>query len=312
MASRISTEEKIMKSLGHILDRAESSQLAARSLEGWEWPEKSDQQWSDAIEDIRVKRGVEFGAKIDSTMAKAGWDGRLAVLHDLTSAIVRLGRVRHRANPHKAGVFDFVKPDARSRASVLGAAERLAEVWRQLDAAWVPLENMALDDFDLLVKDCTESKKGSLAAEVSWLIAGAAVDEAAETLDDESVAWYAAATAVFPEDTMFGAHIRRFVPTTTVPQPPPGQAEITEVQTAAGGSLRPAFTAAHGTRFTVLHKGPSDAGYKPVVVDTKEKFALLTGQAAGEHRFKVQASNSRGEGPESEEFVVVLTAELAG
>jgi len=64
-------------------------------------------------------------------------DAKFNAIHDLTSAVVRLGRVRFRANAHKLRVFDFVRPDAKSRASILGAAERLAELWRKLDAAWV-------------------------------------------------------------------------------------------------------------------------------------------------------------------------------
>jgi len=162
------------------------------------------------------------------------------------------------------------------------------------------LEDVTLDSFDLLLAQCAAVKKKAIAADVNWLLAGAALGESAETLDADCVAWYATATAVFPDTTAKGNNIRRIVPTTTVPQPPPDQSEITQLILTAEGGLRLEYEAKHGTRFTVLYRGPGDEQFRTLAVDVKEKFLELKDVAKGAHYFKVMASNSRGDGAVSE------------
>lgn len=298
--------------MSDILDRAETTHNVVGLMTEWQWPERSLQQWEEGIEELRARRGEQSTAQTVIQVVSGELGFSMEAIHDLTTAVVRLGRVRYRANPHQLRVFDFVKPDAKSRASILGAAERLAELWRKLDGAWVPLENVTLDDFDLLLAQCAEVKKKAVAADVDWLLAGAAVGEAAAALDGDCVAWYATATAVFSDDTTRGKFIRRQVPTTTVPQPPPDQSEITQLILTAEGGLRLQYEAKHGTRFTVLYRGPGDEQFRTLAVDVKEKFLELKDVAKGAHHFKVMASNSRGDGAVSEEAVVeVLAAKAA-
>ena len=300
-----------MKTVSHILDRAEATLRTHEHLEDWQWPERTPQQWRDGIKELKDRHWEEYDAQGVNRIAKFQWDLKLEAIHVLTTAIVRLGRVRYRTNPHKAGVFDYVKPDAKSRMTILGAAERLAELWRKLDAGWVPLEDVALDDFDQLLEQAAGAKKNAIATEVDWILAGAAMEESSAVLDDDCVAWYATATAVFPEGTLLGDHIRRIVPTTTVPQPPPDQSEVTKLELTAEGTLRLEFDAKHGTRFTVLYRGPGEAQSRALVVDVKEKFIEIPNAAAGAHHFKVMASNSRGDGAESEEAVFEVPARQA-
>ena len=300
-----------MKTVSDILDRAETTHNVVGLMTEWQWPERSLQQWEEGIEDLRARRGVQSMADAGLGTAKGHLDHCLESIHNQTTAIVRLGRVRYRANPHKLRVFDFVRPDDRSRASILGAAERLAELWRKLDAAWVPLEDVTLDSFDLSLKQAADSKKNTIASEVDWLLAGAAVGEAAAALDEDCIAWYATATAVFPDDTTRGKFIRRQVPTTTVPQPPPDQSEITQLILTTEGGLRLEYEAKHGTRFTVLYRGPGDSQSRTLAVDVKEKFFELKEVAEGAHHFKVRASNSRGDGAVSEEAVIEVRAAQA-
>lgn len=300
-----------MKTVSHILDRAETTRNYAALTDEWQWPERSLQQWDERIEELRARHGAQSLAHAGVEVAKGDLDLKLEAVHDLTTAIVRLGRVRYRANAHLAKVFDYVKPDAKSRATILGAAQRLAELWRKLDAAWVPLEGAPLDDFDLLLQQTTGAKSNVIVNEVDWILASAATGEAAAGLDADCIAWYATATAVFPDTTTNGKNIRRIVPTTTVPQPPPDPSEITKLELTAEGTLRVEFDAKHGTRFTVLYRGPGEAQSRALVVDVKERFLELKNAAAGAHHFKVMASNSRGDGAESEEAVFEVPARQA-
>ena len=61
----------------------------------------------------------------------------------------------------------------------------------------------------------------------------------------------------------------------------------------------------------MLYRGPGEAQSRALVVDVKEKFLELKNAAAGAHCFKVMASNSRGDGAESEEAVFEVPASQA-
>jgi hypothetical protein len=300
-----------MKYYCYILDRALRTRGAAASLTSWQWPERSLADWDNAIQSLRAARLADLDAETSAAFAKGRWDARLGALHALTSTVVRLGRVHWRASAARAGLFDFVKPDAKSRASIVGAAERLSALWQRLDAAWSPQDAVSLEAFDLLAAECAALKRAALGAEADQALARATLAEQAAALDEDCMAWYAAATAVFSASTTEGEFIRRSVPTTTVSQPPPEQAVMDRIQATPEGGIALEFSARHGTRFTVWHRPPGQDAWVVLALDTEETSVTLVGQPAGEHRFKVRASNSRGEGPESAEASLALAAAAA-
>ena len=300
-----------MKSLTHILERAEATHAIAGQLDGWQWPERSLAQWGEAIQTFYDRRNEEFCGRLRLLGQRTTWDLQLQALHEFTTSVVRLGRVHFRARPQLARTFDFVKPDAKSRASIDAAARRLSSLWKKLAPDWQPEPTRSRAALDALREKCTTLGAGGTDLEADAILTVAALAETATQLDDDCVAWYGCATAVFLPDTNLGQHIRKQVPTSAVPQPPPDQAVITGLTTGPEGAIGFAYSAPHGTRFSVLHRPPGAAAYQPWRVDTTETSVTLHGLAEGEHRFKVVPANSRGEGPESAEAVVTLPPRVA-
>lgn len=300
-----------MKSLTHISDRLRMTSLYADIIPQGQWLERSPEDWDEAKEQLATLRKDELDLRMLLSAAKGAWDMKLEGLHDFTSSVVRLGRVLFRASQSKLRVLDFVKPDAKSRVSIVGAGERLREVWKKLDASWTPGPALTLAALELSLAQCEAARQAHTTAETTWAFANALLAEFSGQVDDDCIAWYAHATAVLSPDTLWGKIIRKNMPTTTVPQPPPDQSEITKLELTGEGTLRLEFDAKHGTRFTVLYRGPGEAQSRALVVDVKEKFLELQNAAAGAHHFKVMASNSRGDGAESGEAVFEVPASQA-
>lgn len=81
------------------------------------------------------------------------------------------------------------------------------------------------------------------------------MNAAAESLHDDNVTRYAAATRQFPEGTPFGDMIRATVPVTTEATEQVGQAVIQNL-IVTGGTARFDVAATHATTFTYLHRKP--------------------------------------------------------
>ena len=130
----------------------------------------------------------------------------------------------------------------------------------------------------------------------------------AEKLHDELIAWYSDATTIFPEGTAHGNMIRATVPTTYQPSALPEQAVITEALSNQPGVVHLSYSAPNATRYTVLHRGPSDAVFSTVQTGEAISFDAVN-VVVGQHQYKVFGSNSRGNGPESAVATVAVAAQ---
>jgi hypothetical protein len=238
----------------------------------------------------------------------------------ITRLVAGLGAVRFRKNVPRQQLFEALNTDSRSRTDIYADGLAARDAWAEADPAWVIKvsnkdneeiqEQITVGGFGSLLASCLERQKTHSAKFQAWRLAASTVNTLAQTLDEESMAWFEEATRLFREGTAAGDMIRTTVPTTTRPDQPVGQAVIS-VAMVSGNEIHLDCTAQNATKWTFLQKAPGSPAYVVVVADLTEPTLTLQGQATGQHSFKVFGSNSTGEGPESAPVSVMVAQSQA-
>lgn len=294
-----------------VLDRSKASIDAADIIkDDWVWPEKTIAQMQasrQALKDQDDLVGVKYTEMIS---ARHDFDARLDEYHLKTVAVLRLARTRFRNDTAKRNKIQRLTAQGDSRSATFSEGKSLEDQWREMDVAWVPLEDLTLAVFTQYRTDCRNLHDSYTTKHSLWRSEADKAEALAEQLHDELIAWYSDATTVFPSGTAHGNMIRNTVPTTYQPLPLPEQAVITEAVSNGPGRGHLSFGAPHATRFTVLHRGPNDPVFTVVQTGEATSFDPVN-LAAGQHQYKVFGSNSRGNGPESAVVTIAVAAQAA-
>ena len=295
----------MVKSIQFEIQRAQASSAAQSVTGAARIGELTVADWEQRLTGINTKVSAEAAARITLQGATATWADNLGKVFDITRHAAVLSKKRFQSDPAKLAFFANIAPSDQSRATICKGGTDLVEAWQKADAKWVPVEGATLPVLKGLLTQCGEDGSDHAQKLAEWRAAAADLNAAAESLHDDNVTWYAAATRQFPEGTPFGDMIRSTVPVTTEATEHVGQAVIKNLL-VAGGTARFDAEAAHATSYTYLHKKPGEAVWAVVQANTPDTSVTLGGLTPGEHRFKAFGANAQGIGPESAEAVAAI------
>lgn len=304
-----------MLSILFIRRRANATRNVQNSISAeWVWEEKSVTDWDTDLKDFKTRADEESAARAELRSVASQWQGRVDKAQSLTRSIVRLGKIRSRADAEKLAAFEKLATDGTSRDSIRKQGVALRDAWQETDDKWIPLKDenkkdVTLAAFGKLLDDCHACEQQQSQKLTAWRASVAALNAKAKAIDADSVAWYGEATTRFRAGSEFGNLIRTSIPTTSNPADEVGRAVITHL-IASGGAIHFDSAAEHATRFTYFHQVPGAADYQLLEADTETTSVNLQDQPPGKHRFKAIGGNAQGQGDESEvaEIEVVAVA----
>lgn len=278
------------------------------TVPNWVWSEKSLIKWGEDIDLLDLAIAEESAKRTQWRNAAEQWQANINAIQVMTRDTASAGTYHFRNDEIKKLLFEGLATDGRSRADIYEQGLAARDAWEEADADWTLSTTDTLTAFSGLLTGCLVKQAAHSAKFTAWRRASAALMNKARLVDEDCIAWYAAATRKFPEGTTDGDLIRSAVPTTTRAEAEVGQAVISNVMSGAG-QIHFDCTAENATRFTYLHQTPGSAAFVVALTDSPESHFTLSGQPAGLHRFKAFGTNSGGSGPES--AVTEITVSIA-
>ena len=221
------------------LQRAQATRAVQASIAGsWVWEEKTVAQWDTAIAALITQTEAAQDAEADYLAKRGEAYAAIDAIHSLAGRCLRMAKNRYRNDPAKLEVIATLRNDAGSHAGHLQDALEWESAWEKLDDEWSPLPGVTLATFKpqrlaaLALLEAVTTKK------TAWDTEDEELDAMGRALNSDCVAWYEAATTVFPASTPEGDVIRSEIPTTyTPPSTPPTAIEIAQATAQAGGKI---------------------------------------------------------------------------
>jgi hypothetical protein len=276
----------------------------------WLWEEKTVPQWLADMAEFDTLDVAETTKRAELRSAALAWNGTTAAIKEITKDVVGFARIRFRKQPSKLRHFTVLKTNAKGRHSIYQQGLDAHKAWVETDPTWEPrvdLTNSVLGSAlasALALGDMHATKKAQ------WRTAASDLYTKARELDDDCVAWYAAATQHFAFGTSYGDMIRSTVPTTYNPPPEVGQAVLSHLMVQEH-TVHYDCDAPHATKFTYMWQPPGSPVFVVVTALTKERSFTMENLVPGVHRFKALGRNSGGEGQESAVLEVTIAQEQA-
>ena len=221
------------------LQRAQSTKAVQTSIAGtWTWDEMTLLQWDTAIAAFVTQMETEQDAEADYLAKRGETDAAIDSIHSLAGRSVRMAKNRYRDTPAKLEVIARLRNDSASRSGKLQDALEWESAWEKLDAAWSPLPGVTLVTFKPQRLAAMALLEGLTTKKTTWDAANEQLNTQGRVLNGNCVAWYEAATIVFPAGTPEGDLIRSDIPTTyTPPSTPPTAIQIDQVTPQPGGEI---------------------------------------------------------------------------
>lgn len=262
------------------------------------WDEKTVAQWSTDLVALNTKKVAVSDLEAESLAKRATYENGIVVLHDRTVEGLGMGRVKWRKDEAKARILSNLSASGGGRETVQTEAQAWESVWEKFDAAWNPSPLNTLASFRTLITDSDTQENFYKKAHTDWRTGAEELQVLGNTLWDDGVAWYEAATILFKENTAIGQMIRGTIPTSqTTPEPTP--LEITTPTPSAGGNVAVTYAATGGQHATVLMLQwrivgvETQFGHDTTVNPAGQSVA--TGGAAGRVvELRVRTTNSTG------------------
>jgi hypothetical protein len=300
-----------MLSIDFVKTRAQATRDAQANIAAtWTWSQKTVAQWDADTTALNQLIADESDKRIQWRNAAELWQSDIDKIQEITRKVKSLGSVQFRNNAVIMTLLDSLRTDATSRADIYDQGLAARDVWDEADDAWQITPTETLAAFSAVLESNLARQKAHSPAYAAWRRAAAALNNKAEAVDRDNVAWFTEATRRFPFGTTDGDLIRSTVPTTSRAEQPVGQAVISNLL-VSGGAIHFDCSAPQATRYTYLHQQPASPAFVVALADSPETSFNLQGQPAGVHRFKVFGSNSRGQGAESDVVQVTVAASAA-
>lgn len=214
------------------LQRSQATHSVQVSIaETWVWEEKTVVQWNAAIVALVAKMEAAQDAEADYLAKRGEAYAAITALHALAGRCLRMAKNRYRTDPAKLEVIANLRNDKASHAGQIQDALEWESAWEKLDDEWSPLPGVTLETFKPQRLAAGTLLEAVTTKKTAW-------DTEDEQLNADCVAWYEAATTVFPAGTTEGDLIRSDIPTTyTPPSNPPTALEIATATAQAGGKI---------------------------------------------------------------------------
>ena len=198
-------------------DELQARLLATRALQAqladeWTWDEKTLAQWDASKTKLEGTKGVLDGAEAAEALAIGGLEKASAALHEATKQALGLAKVRFRKTPETLKAFEGLRASKSSLAAIKQSADDLAAAWLKADSAG-SYAGVSLTDYNGVRSALTHAQSARSAAKAATKQAKAQFASEKKSVHSDLVAWYAAATRVFPTNTETGALLRAQIPT---------------------------------------------------------------------------------------------------
>ena len=204
---------------------------------------------------------------------RSAYENGIVALHDRTVEGLGRARVTWRKDEAKAKILSNLSASGGGRETVQNEAQAWESVWEKFDAAWNPSPLNTIVASRTLISDSDAQENLSKKAHTDW---GTGADELlvlSNTLWDDCVAWYEAATTLFKEGTAIGDMVRSTIPTSPT-TPAPAALEIAMATAVAGSLVATTYTPGGGAHATVNEAGQTVATVGAVGSDGKRAHAL--------------------------------------
>jgi hypothetical protein len=220
-----------------IVKRAKITRHAQEDLKAsWIWNEATLDQWDKEIADVQGMQKICSSARFARNSARAALDASLQEIHRRTMQFLAMAKFHFRDDPSKLEAINRLKCDGVGRRGIAREAMDVETAWQEAGLEWAPTEVNTFASFQALRKQCIELDAAYIAAYSTWRTQSELLSQKAAVLSDANVAWYAAATRIFPTGTVEGETIRRSIPThysPAIPVEPPTAASQPQSQAVA-------------------------------------------------------------------------------
>ena len=196
----------------------------------WVWDELTLAEWdAKQAEFVGTPTSlieVQLGLEMDVNIAASKLATILQRLHDATVTAVGLARVKFRKEVEFAAVIGALSAAGQSRQDILDDAEEWALAWEDVAPAWDA--GMSLAAFEALRAEGEAALRTLRRAQVRMRRGAGRLRVLALEIEDLLQAWYGAATAIFPADTVNGEVVRSIKTTSDRPKKRRGRPRTTE------------------------------------------------------------------------------------
>ena len=201
----------------------------------WMWNESTLDQWDSQIADLDRTQEIFSSASFARNSARAALDAGLQEMHRRTMQFLAMAKFHFRDEPPIFEAISRLTSCGTGRRAIAKEAMELESAWQKAGPEWAPTDVNTLASFQALRKRCSELDAAFLAANSAWRTQSEILNQKAATLSRTNIAWFAAATRIFPAGTAEGDMIRRAIPKRYSP-PVPAEilAPAQQQQPAAG------------------------------------------------------------------------------
>lgn len=288
-----------MASLEASIVRGQATRDAQTSIAAtWVWEEKTVAAWDADLVSINTKKVATSDLEGDQLAKRSTYDNTNVLLHDRTVEGLGMARVKWRKDEAKTNILSNLSASGKGRENIQSEAQAWESVWEKFDAAWNPSTANTIAAFRTLITDSDTTENLFKKSFTDWRKGAEELQVQGNTLWDDCVAWYEAATTLFKADTAIGQMIRGTIPTSPT-TPAPTALEIATAAPQAGGLVATTYVAGGGQHATVLFLQwqvvgvDADFGHDTTVVPAGQTVA--TGGAVGAVvNVRTRCSNSTG------------------
>jgi hypothetical protein len=291
-----------------VVDRANATNAVAEAiLADWEWAEKTVVQMTADTKALTDQAAISDNqaSVLKNTVSQKS--GAFINYHQNTVTLLGMTRTHYRNNSAALATLKNLHAKGYSEQDIINEGATFANVWKQLDATYVPDKGWTLTAYQAAGTDLAAKAGAVTTAAVAATNESAKTDDLAAGVEDTNVAWYADATKKFGPDTPNGAIIRQRIPTTTSTVNPPAPPVVVEAQALGGGKVHIDFQKPDSGYIQILHQGPGEPAFTVLVDHLNGLFFEQGGFVPGAHSFKFVGINSGGPGDESAPIVIQVT-----
>jgi hypothetical protein len=204
-----------------IITRATTTRHAQEDLKSsWMWNEMTLDQWDNEIADLQRMREICSSAVFARNSARAALDAGLQEIHRRTMQFLTMAKFHFRNDSSTFEAINQLTSCGEGRQAITREAMDIESAWQKAGPEWAPTDVNTFVSFQALRTQCTELDAAFIASYSVWRTQSEILKQKAAELSEASIAWYAAATRIFPSGTAEGDMIRRSIPTLYSPPVP--------------------------------------------------------------------------------------------
>ena len=178
----------------------------------WVWDEKPVAGWVDVQTAMTQAKSTVDQSEAGLALLEGAVAQAQTALHAKTKQVVGLAKLRFRNDPMKAKVFEGLRAVGTTVSLTRRSADDLAAAWAKADATGSYV-GTSLADYNTLRAALDSAQTARESGRTGVKQSKKSQQTTLKSVKGDLVAWYAAATRVFPDNTATGALVRAEIPT---------------------------------------------------------------------------------------------------